>query len=126
MKIDIIFTNKYIYILGNDYEQFNDYIRRTKSYYHCTSCKSYKNKSMVNVREHIEAKHFPGTFQYPCLSCGKSLTSMLAFRDHARQCKKGAVITPNYRCLYFKHCNQSFDSKAAHREHFSLCRTLYE
>ena len=47
------------------------------------------------MRYHIEAKHFPGTFQYPCMSCGKSLNSKISFRDHARFCKGGLQITPS-------------------------------
>ena len=76
-------------VLGTsyNYDCFDEYIRRGDNHFSfCTLCNTYKNKSVTNVRYHIETKHFPGTFVYQCLVCGKKLDSKIRFRDHSRIC----------------------------------------
>eukprot|EP00092_Neocalanus_flemingeri_P037237 GFUD01040549.1.p1 GENE.GFUD01040549.1~~GFUD01040549.1.p1 ORF type:complete len:337 (-),score=75.19 GFUD01040549.1:10-1020(-) len=43
--------------------------------YQCSICEKYKSPARVNVRNHVESKHFPNTFEYPCEYCGKIMYS---------------------------------------------------
>jgi len=43
--------------------------------YQCSICEKYKSPARVNVRNHVESKHFPNTFEYPCEFCGKIMYS---------------------------------------------------
>jgi len=70
-----------------NYEQFDSYIRREDNFCHCTFCDKYKNRSITNVRYHVEAKHFPGTFFYPCSRCDKTFNSKTSYMGHNRSCK---------------------------------------
>ena len=70
-----------------NYEQFDTYIRREDYFCHCTFCDKYKNRSVTNVRYHVEAKHFPGTFLYPCSRCNKNFNSKTSYLGHGRYCK---------------------------------------
>jgi len=43
--------------------------------YQCSICEKYKSPARVNVRNHVESKHFPNTFEYACEFCGKIMYS---------------------------------------------------
>jgi len=43
--------------------------------YLCSICEKYKSPARVNVRNHVESKHFPNTFEYACEFCGKIMYS---------------------------------------------------
>ena len=67
-------------------EDFDVYITKEWPYYYCNFCQTKKDKSITNIRYHIETKHYPGTFIYPCSVCGKNLDSKIRFRDHSKVC----------------------------------------
>lgn len=69
-------------------EDFDQYIRKDGPYNICNICACMKNKSITNVRCHIESKHFPGTFTYTCEFCGKDCFSKTSYRDHRSLCMK--------------------------------------
>ena len=69
-------------------EDFDVYIARDGPVRICTICGLFKNKTITNVRCHIESKHFPGIFNYTCQICAKVCNSKTAFRDHSQSCKK--------------------------------------
>ena len=92
--IEILFSSLIIsYFLGHNYEQFDSYIRRDGTFCVCNICHKYKNKSITNVRYHIEAKHFPGVFQHICLICSKTVNSKMSLINHNRFCK----VTPTIK-----------------------------
>merc|ERR1719244_1515488 len=72
----------------NSFEDFDSYIGKDGAYKVCTLCGKFRNKTITNVRCHVESKHFPGTFQYNCEICSKICTSKTSLRDHMLACKK--------------------------------------
>jgi len=72
----------------NSTEDFDVYVSREGPLRICTLCGIFKNKSITNVRCHIESKHFPGVFNYTCPICAKSLHSSTSYRDHKATCRK--------------------------------------
>ena len=78
-------------------EDFDQYIKKDGLFCLCTICGGMRNKSITNVRCHIESKHFPGIFSYTCAYCDKLLYSKVSHRDHTNSCKRNSVyaITNN-------------------------------
>jgi hypothetical protein len=70
------------------WEDFDRFVVRQGAYCICTLCGLFRNKTITNVRCHIESKHFPGTFQYACALCGKLMLSRTSLRDHTAACKR--------------------------------------
>jgi len=56
----------------------------------CTLCTSFSHSAQANVRNHIESKHFPGTFVYTCQICGKQSPSHQGLLKHKSKWHKGA------------------------------------
>ena len=55
----------------------------------CTICEKTIQGKKKNGMVHVEAIHFPGTFQYECEFCGKKLNSMRQLGNHkSRSCIK--------------------------------------
>eukprot|EP00092_Neocalanus_flemingeri_P095656 GFUD01121704.1.p1 GENE.GFUD01121704.1~~GFUD01121704.1.p1 ORF type:complete len:316 (+),score=78.46 GFUD01121704.1:62-1009(+) len=48
----------------------------------CTLCSNFSHTYQANVRNHIESKHFPGTFVYTCQLCGKQSPSHQGLLKH--------------------------------------------
>ena len=91
-NILILLLLTFIFILGgkpegNKYEMFDTYIERQGVNNCCTYCNIFKAKSITKVRYHLESKHFPGTFNYPCI-CGKNLKSKYSYNAHIKVCVK--------------------------------------
>jgi len=52
------------------------------SKYYCGICFTFKNSSKSHVRDHVDQRHFPNTFDYICDLCSKICSSKIALRDH--------------------------------------------
>ena len=50
--------------------------------YMCSICGKVGHKSRSNVRNHIESKHFPGRYQYPCSDCTVVFNTRTALAVH--------------------------------------------
>jgi len=62
---------------------------------YCSICKQYWSKSVTNIRNHIESKHFP-IFLYTCVICGKTVNTTVALDRHKVRCRKESMgINPN-------------------------------
>ena len=48
----------------------------------CSLCYQFAHKSRQNVRNHVESKHYPTTFQYSCPNCDKVCYTMRALEVH--------------------------------------------
>jgi hypothetical protein len=68
-------------------EDFDRYIaKRPDGYRSCRLCAgAYRNRTITNVRMHLEAKHFPGTFQYACGLCGSPFGTRIALQNHRQK-----------------------------------------
>merc|ERR1711874_910949 len=53
----------------------------------CGICYQYSSNVTRDLRNHIESKHFPNTFNYSCRLCGLSLSTNKAFSNHKSRCK---------------------------------------
>jgi len=58
----------------------------------CSLCGVFRNKTITNVRCHIEAKHFHGLFSYTCDRCDKVCKTKFAFSQHLRNCQRNELI----------------------------------
>ena len=72
--------------VGRD-EFFSQYIgRHSKGQYYCLECsKSYLQK--VQVENHLESVHFPGTFYYACRYCNQSFPTRKKMYNHSSACR---------------------------------------
>lgn len=69
-------------------EDFDQFVVRESAVCVCALCGLFRNKTITNVRCHIESRHFPGTFQYACDLCGKMVNSRTSLRDHTAACRR--------------------------------------
>jgi len=53
--------------------------------YSCGICLTFTSRSSANLRMHLEAKHFPGTFVHNCQVCGEECKSKNALIGHTRR-----------------------------------------
>ena len=49
-----------------------------------------------NARRHVEDKHFPATFQYPCNMCGESFPTRNKFDHHNAKNHPNADLSQMY------------------------------
>ena len=54
----------------------------------CSICQGFSHSGRGNVRNHMESKHFMGSFTYTCETCGKILNTRTALEVHksAKKC----------------------------------------
>ena len=50
--------------------------------YYCTLCAKYSHKWSSCTRNHVESKHFPTTYCYPCNECDSLFYTKTAFNLH--------------------------------------------
>ena len=78
------------YILGSEFQCIEDFDRlivRDGIEKVCSLCGVFRNKTITNVRCHIEAKHYPGLFSYTCEGCRKLCRTKNAFVQHKKICR---------------------------------------
>ena len=68
-------------------EDFKKYILKDDGGPHCGICKQFYNRSITNVKNHIESKHFPNSFLYSCNMCFINVNSKKALERHTTRCK---------------------------------------
>merc|ERR1719186_2225058 len=68
-------------------EDFKKYIERDENGPHCGICQQFYNRSVTNVRNHIESKHFPNSFMYTCRKCSINVSTKVALDRHITRCK---------------------------------------
>ena len=75
-----------IYVAGfiTKPEDFDKYILKTDAGYTCEIC-AYSQAQFGVVKNHVESKHFPNSFNYNCPLCDKVLTTNNAFLIHKRR-----------------------------------------
>ena len=57
----------------------------------CGVCSDYTNNGRNHVRNHVESKHFPNTFQYQCPQCDKTSNTKKGMDVHKSK-KHGNVL----------------------------------
>jgi len=62
-------------VFSSPEELFQYVVKHPVKGYQCSICEKYKSPARVNVRNHVESKHFPNTFEYACEYCGKIMYS---------------------------------------------------
>ena len=66
-------------------EDFNQFVQRNESGVPmCGICSKFTNKSLSNVRNHIESKHYPNTFSYNCKHCQSVFGTYNSLNMHER------------------------------------------
>ena len=70
------------------FQDFDQYVTREGPFCYCKLCPNKRDKSITNIRYHIEAKHFTGTFEYSCNVCNRFFNTRKTFRDHSKFCKR--------------------------------------
>jgi len=66
-------------------EDFNKYIERNANGPYCGVCHQFSNKSVTNVRNHVESKHFPNLFNYQCNQCEMTFGTQKALDVHRQR-----------------------------------------
>ena len=54
----------------------------TDGKYHCSLCGVFSHKYSSCTRNHVESKHFPNAFAYPCDECDLILSTKTSFNLH--------------------------------------------
>jgi len=63
--------------------------RQLDNKYYCTLCDKFSHTNTHHTRNHVESKHFPNTFTYPCDLCDSVFSSSSSFSMHkSRKHKK--------------------------------------
>ena len=60
----------------------------TEEKYFCQICQKFTFRSRYNVRNHVEAVHFPNVFSYSCDFCEKAVGSKNALSIHMTRMHK--------------------------------------
>jgi len=70
--------------------ELNQYVayNQTEGKYFCQICEKFTFRSRYNVRNHVEAVHFPNVFTYPCQMCEQSVGSKNALSIHMTRMHK--------------------------------------
>ena len=50
--------------------------------YFCTLCNVFSHINLTCVRNHVEAKHFPGSFTYNCPFCSLTFNNRTSLNNH--------------------------------------------
>jgi len=77
-------------LLGVDTQSFQDpsellqFVQKDEQdqKYHCTLCGKFSHKWSSCTRNHVESKHFPTTFCYPCNECEMVFNTKTTFNLH--------------------------------------------
>ena len=56
----------------------------TNNLYFCDICRQFSNRGAANVRNHVEAKHFPNMFTYQCELCHMTFGKKTALYNHRK------------------------------------------
>ena len=67
-----------------DPSELLQYVRKdqTDQKFHCTLCDKFSHKYSSCTRNHVESKHFPNTFSYPCDQCEMVFSTKSNFSMH--------------------------------------------
>ena len=80
----------------------------TEEKYFCQICQKFTFRSRYNVRNHVEAVHFPNVFSYSCDFCEKAVGSKNALSIHMTRMHK------NWTCfLYHNKKNKKKDFRTS-------------
>ena len=68
-------------------DDFGQYIVREPQDrgYYCAICEQFRRRPVGDVRNHVESKHFPNSFSYPCPDCGDVLGTRKALERHKQR-----------------------------------------
>jgi len=69
---------------AEDFENFIEKEPEDQGYF-CSICLAFRKRGKVDVRNHVESKHFPNTFQYNCTVCGLSVGTNTALKRHMQR-----------------------------------------
>ena len=73
-------------------EDFKKFIHRDDNGPVCGICFQFSNRSVTNVRNHIESKHFPNFFTYNCKHCDMKFGTNTAMEIHTRRTHKKSLV----------------------------------
>ena len=78
-----LFINGFLklYLIYSYLDDLYAYIARRDGQYECTVCTKQFSRGF-NARRHVEDKHFPGKYEYPCVMCGEVLPTRNKFDHH--------------------------------------------
>ena len=73
------------------FEDFDQYVGRSANGSKCCGlCFNFESNHPRDLRNHIEARHFPDTFTYQCPECNIILNTNKAFLNHKNRIHKTA------------------------------------
>jgi len=64
-----------------------------QSKWRCGICSEYTNNGRNHVRNHVESKHFPNTFQYQCPQCDKTCNTKKGLDVHKSEKHRNSLNT---------------------------------
>ena len=80
-------SHLYSFVGGENRNVLIQYIRKVSdetngnASFECSLCE-FRSSVRINTINHIESKHFPGTFTYTCEFCMKTFLSKNSFSSH--------------------------------------------
>ena len=89
-----LFTNTEIFVGFTNPEELLQFVVRSdqEGKFLCSICQSFFHAKKYHVRNHVESKHFPNTFEYPCNICQKSYFTRKALESHLSKCKQLSMV----------------------------------
>ena len=79
--------NKPLHVLGSfsDPDELYQFVKRegdTVGKFYCALCHRYSHVKRSNVRDHVESKHFQGSFLYHCDLCPETFSTKVSVQKH--------------------------------------------
>ena len=88
-----------------NFEDFDQFIVRSeKGSRQCGLCFNFESKDTWDLRNHIEARHFPDTFNYQCPECSIVLRTNKAYKNHKNRAHK-VIWSRHLSEVYLKSCD---------------------
>ena len=92
-------NNKFFFSTGHTFQDPSEllqFVRKDPSdqKFHCTLCGRFSHSVITCTRNHVESKHYPDSFIYPCDLCDQTFNSRMQFNNH-KQTKHRKIKIPN-------------------------------
>jgi len=77
-------ANKGLISTAEDFDNFIEKEPEDQGYF-CSICFAFRKRGKADVRNHVESKHFPNTFNYNCDVCGLTVGTNTALKRHMQR-----------------------------------------
>ena len=114
----ILVSDSYLIGTIHKFEDFDQYVGRSANGSKCCGlCFNFESNHPRDLRNHIEARHFPDTFTYQCPECNKRFVQSSHVNYHMKtvHAPPDTFRPKNHACT---ECGARFGTASTLRKHF--------